>query len=788
MKFIGSLFLLCFLTFGLFGQNGMTISSQLSWAGKVYSDTEIKLVVVKSDTKTDYLSTKTNSQGNYTFKDIPDGDYQVQFKNEENKTVLVRLLYIRDGKDVTRAFTGGSILNGNVLGNVTVIATGTQQSERRVSKTVNLIEEEEVTNRNEITLTDTLRTVPGFRVQQLGGFGRIANIKTRGLRNQDTAILIDGIRFRDPSSITGDASAFLSDFNSANIGRVEVLRGSGSSIYGTNAIGGVVDFQTPTPQKDLNGSFVGEYGGFGLSRFRGDIGAGTDDGKLAFTSGFSRTDVRDGIDGDDDADNTNFQGRVDFNPLANTSISGRVYYSNAFVRLNSSPDTLGDIPSGQIIDAREGVNFVADQNDPDNFQKSNFFSGQIALTQIINSKAIFSANYQGLTTERENENDVAGVGFQSFSNSIFDGQIHTFNTKLDYIPVSNNRLTFGYEYEWEKFGNEGFGASAGSDFFTRANQSSNTFFAQNLLGLMEERLQLAGGFRVQWFSLNNPTFSVNNAPYEGLSFDNPPTAVTFDGSASYYFASTDTKIRGHIGNGYRVPSLYERMGTFFSSFSGTFVALGDPNLEPERSIAFDAGIEQNLYKNRVRLSATYFYTKLIDTIGFGNVVPDIGMTNRPFGGYENTKGGIARGAEFSGRFAATDTTDIFTSYTFTNSDQRSPQVSGSGVIQTLGIPEHQFTFVATQRIGKNLILNFDYLASSSYLAPIFSNSTFSTFIYRFDGNNRGDLTGRFKIPAFKEKVNFVIFGTIENIFDNEYFENGFRTEGISGRIGFGLDF
>src|ERR1044072_8002848 len=103
------------------------------------------------------------------------------------------------------------------------------------------------------------------------------------------------------------------------------------------------------------------------------------------------------------------------------------------------------------------------------------------------------------------------------------------------------------------------------------------------------------------------------------------SAYTFDGSASYFFDKTGTKLRAHVGNGYRVPSLFERFGPFFSSF-GTpeFVALGDPNLQPEKTIAFDGGLEQTLFKNKARLSATYFYTKLIDTIGFGNVVSPIG--------------------------------------------------------------------------------------------------------------------------------------------------------------------
>ncbi len=786
MKFISSLFLLCFLAAGVFAQQGSTVSGKYTFNG--VKSINVEITIYNNERK---FMTYTDNNSEYIFKNIPPGKYtierigrfkkEIQVKAGENLTV-----------DIFAVANGDASQPSVIRENVNIeISAGTSQPISEVSKTVNLISDEEVTNRNEVTLTDTLRTVPGFRIQQLGGFGRTANIKTRGLRNQDTAILLDGIRFRDPTAITGDATPFLSDFNTANIGRVEVLRGSGSSIYGTNAIGGVIDFQTPDPQREFNGSFLGEYGGFGMTRFRGDVGAGTDDGKVAFTTGFSKTKFTEGIDGEDDADNTNFQGRIDFNPFESTNISGRVYLSDAFVRLNSNPDTLGNLPVGQIIDANVGQNFTTDINDPDNFQRSDFFSGQIALTQIINPQAIFSATYQGLRTNRENENGGLGVGFQPFGGtqfSIFDGQIHTLNTKLDWIPVSNNRLTVGYEYELEKYGNEGFGPTAAGDFFARVDQSSNTFFAQNLLGLYDNKLQIAGGFRVQWFSLDNPTFSVNNAPYANLSLDNPATAVTFDGAVSYYFDQTGTKIRGHIGNGYRVPSLYERLGTFYSSFSQSFTALGDPNLEPERSIAFDLGIDQELYKNRLKLSATYFYTKLIDTIGFGNVVPNIGNTSRPFGGYLNQEGGIARGAEFSGQVRVLDSTDFFASYTFTNSDQFSPQVAGSGIIRTLGIPDHQFTLVATQRIGKRFTVNFDFLASSSYLAPIFSNTTFSTFIYRFEGNRRGDLTARYSFLTFKEKYNFNVFGTIENIFDNEYFENGFRTQGVSGRIGLGLSF
>ncbi|MBC7898722.1 MAG: TonB-dependent receptor [Saprospiraceae bacterium] len=464
--------------------------------------------------------------------------------------------------------------------------------------------------------------------------------------------------------------------------------------------------------------------------------------------------------------------------------------SDAFVRLNSNPDTLGNLPisNSAIIVANPGVNFAFDANDPDSNQKSKFFNGQVVVTQVISDRLYFQGYYSVLKTERRNTNGLLGIPFQSESTSIFDGSIHTANGHIDWTPHKTNRITFGYEFEHEKLGNEGFTPTGTADFFTNAYQSSNTIYAQDLIGLFDGKLQFSGGFRVQFFNLKTPDFSLENAPYTNLTLENPPNAYTFDGSASYYFAKTGTKLRTHIGNGYRVPSLYERFGTFFSTFGGEeFVALGDPNLEPEHSTAFDAGIEQNIFGDKARLSATYFYTRLTDIIGFGNSAPAIGSTLRPFGGYENQKGGIARGGELSGEFRPTSSTDIFASYTYTNSDQREPQVGGTGILSTLGVPENQFTLVATQRF-KRFWVNFDFLATSDYLAPIFSGSTFNTYIYRFNGNRKADLTAGYTFPINKDKFNLRVYGTIENLFDQEYFENGFRTVGINGRAGVSFGF
>jgi len=673
--------------------------------------------------------------------------------------------------------------------NVTVSADQPQPIDE-VSKTVNVITGQEMRERADFALSESLRSIPGFRIQQLGGFGRTATIKTRGLRNQDTAVLIDGIRLRDASAITGDASPFLSDITLTSVSRIEVLRGSGSSLYGTNAIGGTVDLQTPKPVSGMHGQISYAAGGLGLQRFRGNISDGTRDGEFGFNLAVARTVYAKGIDGQDDAHNTNIQSRFEYDPFSRTNISARFFVSDAYVRLNANPDTLGELPisNSGVIFARPGTNFIWDENDPDANQKSKFFNGQIVLTQIIDPKTSLRAFYSGLKTSRKNDNGVLGPGFQSASTSFFDGTIQTANATINWSPNSVHDVKAGYEFEHEKFGNRGLTPSGFDDFSTKAFQSSNTIFVQDVSSLLNGPLQIAGGFRAQFFSLKVPKFSLANAPYSGLSLNDPPTAYTFDGAASYFIERSGTKLRAHVGNGYRVPSLYERFGTFFSSFgTPSFVALGDPYLKPEKTIAFDGGVEQYFAKQKVKLTAAYFYTKLIDTIGYGNFVPNIGSTTRPFGGYVNQKGGIARGGEFSGTLKPTRSTDIFASYTYTNSVQREGQVFGSGIIQTLGIPRHQFTFVATQRIDRFWI-NADVLAASDYLAPIFSSSTFDTYVYRFNGNRRVDLTGGYTFPIKKYNFSLRVFGTIENLFGQHYFENGFRTVPRNARAGVSFGF
>jgi len=757
------------------------------------------------------FTTTTNEQGEFRFARLASGEYILETEATGFARAAARVFRIESGMNPSIEIR---LELAGVREEVVVTASSTAQPVDEVSKAITVVGRKEIDERDEFAVTDALRTVPGLRVQQLGGFGRLTSIKTRGLRNQDTAVLIDGLRFRDPASINGDATSFLSDLVVTNLDRVEVLRGSGSSLYGTNAVGGVFNIVTDEGGGRTHGNLFAEGGGLGFFRGRAQIAGGANADRFVYSAGVTHVNVSRGIDRDDAARNTSGQGRLLFRLTPTATLSGRIYTGTSFVQLNSDPDIVGNVPATGIVNAVSlasaelrryeidtplaqlnagSATFIPDANDPDNSQSDRFFSGALVFTQRPVEGFGYTISYQGLATRRRNRNGSAGTSFQPFGGSTesnFDGNIQTLNARTDFRLGRFNFINAGYEFENENFLNRSFPVNPASNSRVDVTQRSNAFFAQDQLRLLDERLQLSAAFRAQFFSLDNPRFTPQASTlYNGITFNAPQNAYTGDGSIAYLLRSTNTKLRAHIGNGYRVPSLFERFGTAF--FGGSFTPLGDPRLRPERSIAFDAGIDQSLASNRLRASATYFYTRLQEVIGFGIVAANDpfnrSFAQGGFGGYLNTKGALARGVELSATTTPTRSLDLFTAYTYTNSDQRTPQLGGSGAIRTLVIPDHQFSLVATQRVRDRFFVNFDLVATSNYLAPIFSSQTFSTRLYRFNGIVKADLGASYTLP-FSERKAIRFFGKVENLFDRDNFESGFRTPGRFGLAGAQVSF
>src|SRR5207253_7954327 len=219
---------------------------------------------------------------------------------------------------------------------VVVTATGTVQRTDEVSKAVTVLQDQEIESKHAFSLPEALRGTPGLRVQQQGSPGTITSLRIRGQRNFDTAVLLDGLRVRDSADINGSAFPFITDFTANDLDRVEILRGSGSSIYGTNAIGGVINLvpKTGAGEKHFEAGFEGGSLALFRERLQGSGGLGR---RAGFSFGLTRLDVRRGVDGNDQYGNTSGLGRFQFQVTPAIDIAANFYATTSNAITNDSP-------------------------------------------------------------------------------------------------------------------------------------------------------------------------------------------------------------------------------------------------------------------------------------------------------------------------------------------------------------------------------------------------------------------------------------------------------------------
>ena len=180
---------------------------------------------------------------------------------------------------------------------VVVTASGTAQTTDELAKSVSTVDSNFLSLGDEASLNEALRFTPGLRAEQQGGPGGLVSLKTRGLRNQDTAVLLDGFRLRDAAAPQGDATGLLQDVMIADLDRIEVMRGAGSSLYGTNATGGVVNMITQAGGGRTRGSVLAEGGSLAMFRGLADLAGSFRQDALQYSLGLSHFDVLYGIYG-----------------------------------------------------------------------------------------------------------------------------------------------------------------------------------------------------------------------------------------------------------------------------------------------------------------------------------------------------------------------------------------------------------------------------------------------------------------------------------------------------------
>ncbi len=749
------------------------------------------------------FSAKSDNAGHYCFSHVADGTYFLEGKTASLRATPVQVI-LRPGMSSLPKLV---LAAAPVSTEITVTATGIPEPVTETTKQLNIVDVSEAMAVGKDDLASAVRELPGLRVTQLGGPGALTRIQIRGVRTYDTAVLIDGMQFRDVSAPQSDAASLIGDLWFTDTSRVEVLQGGGASLYGTNTIGGAINMVTDQGGGPFHGDM--DLQGGMLGQFRGILhiaGSAVKD-RLFYSIGGGQVNVTEGVGDHGRYRNSGGLASLDYIITPRIHVGVRELGATIFGQLDDDPSatpnfgpspTVGalpaiPLPAGQVYAAEMGLpysngtaNYIANIADPDYARLEHFTSTLAFWEHAVTPAFSYRLSYQLVDTNTDYVNGPGGLGYQPLdrTSTYYAGRIDTTQGSFAWQPVHSQIVSGGYQFDREAFNNPSYlGYVPAFLSSTNVSQTSNSEYLQDQAKLLKDKLILSISARYQAFNLTAPAFSGLFPVYASAGSVRVPSALTGDASIAYFLRGSATKLRSHVGNAYRAPSLYERFGTYF--YGDSFTAYGDPRLAPERAISVDAGIDQYLHAENVKLSATYFYTRLQETIAFdssGAIVNPLTDPFGRFGGYYNTRGGLARGVELSAEAKLPANTVVRGAYTYTNSRDRISEYS-DGLLQTPQIVPQLFSASISKRFAKRWDTEADCLIGSHYYFPFFSNAPpYGSVPLVFPAMRQLNLAAGYTLPLGESK-RVRIYSRFSNVNNQTYYEEGFLTPGFVARGG-----
>lgn len=449
-----------------------------------------------------------------------------------------------------------------------IVITPTQIAEPigQVGVTTSVVTAKQIQTQQLNTVVDALRQVPGVNVVQSGSPGSLAEVFIRGADPSQTLIMIDGVPVNDSASSEFD----ISRITTGGLDQIEVVRGAGGSLYGSEAIGGVVNIISQEGSGPMHFSLLSEGGNRATQNQEATVSGA--EGHLAYAGAltyFSTTGFR---PINDNSDNLSGNMRLDYHLDENTTIRGFARYTRANVSLASYSDSLG-IPLN-----------------PNAHQRTEFmlFKGEIDR-QVGEHLAVHTSAFFVRDDIRLNEVPFADSNeFQT--DSIPD---ETRGNKIDavYSWNSQQQSLLGFEFldRWVHSGDNLYfpapppPASRYLTIFNARRQEYAGYFEQ-VAHLFNDHIIGTGGFRVD----GNSQFGEEVSPAWSVAIPFQPYGLT---------------LRGNYAEGFRAPSFDE---LYFPDF-------GNPNLGPELSSEYDGGFTKT-FGELASLTTTYFSRRVHDEI------------------------------------------------------------------------------------------------------------------------------------------------------------------------------
>ena len=626
------------------------------------------------------------------------------------------------------------------LDEVVVTSTKLEEPLSQATNAVSVVTQEEIEQRQTTDVYEQLREVPGLSINQSGSRGGTTSIFSRGGESDYNLILIDGVKANE----AGGAFNF-SDLTTLGVNRIEVVRGSQSALYGSDAISSVIQLFTPRGQGAPRATLRFRGGKPDTFEEQFSVSGGTN--LYGYNFAVERVDSEGILSRNNDYSNTTIASRFDLDPFDTLQLTTTVRYNDSRFHFptGGAGDRFDPLDPRQYQDRRRlilGPRVV--------YQPTSWWRHRLQLGLMHEWRTLRDA-FDGEIIDP----------FGSFVSNARERRLNADYSSDFFLPPLFEILptfTLGGYVEDEHLNQK----SNSAGFVDRVSPSRNaqSFYSQLLLE-WREMFFITSGFRLD----------------DGSTYG---THVNPRVSAAFIIPKLKTKLRGGYTEGLKAPTFVENFGTGSAFFEG------NPSLEPEQSKGWEIGFDQPIEFDDVaaELSLTYFSTE------FKNMIAFVFQDGPDF---LNVQRARSRGLEVGARVFLSHGFSARGSYTYLETKVLdSGGVGGPAFLngqELVRRPEHVGSFTLNYNYGDRFNANF-HLFVKGHVTDLDFSQGFTSRRVRLGGYTRADLALSYLLFENLWGIRaLTLEGQAKNLFDEDYEEIfGFASAGATYLIGFRAEF
>lgn len=537
---------------------------------------------------------------------------------------------------------------------IIITATKTGINKKETGSSITVITAEEIDQTKKMKVVDMLKNIPGVSVSQSSPLGGLADLYMRGTQSNHTTVLIDGVKVNDPSS-PGHGFDF-AHLTTDNIDRIEIVRGSQSVLYGSDAIGGVINIITKRGEGKPRVTIQAEGGSFKTFKESAGVSGGTDWAYYSFnvsrtdSQGFSRTSTWRGIrrsflkNRHDGYDTTAVSTQLGLKTIHDSWLSMSLRFTDS--KINIANGAFEEDKNRTFESQNLALNIKYEIPFFNWWQSTILFSYMNQFQRDKNQPDAYE-----FATSYVTNGDYASI---NYTNMTFKGKLMSGEFKNTFKIKDIDEIIVGVSYDREY-------ASTNPYYFGWMPAQplaplpySNPWFMLPT-NPIDETQDTWAAYAQNHLKLLKRIFIIAGVRY--TKPDNFRHSIDYGVSGSFIVPVTETRFKSSVGTGYKVPSLYQQYNVF-----ERFTQLTPGYLKPERTISYDAGIEQPLWEEKIILEVNYFSIDYQNLIAYDTIID--------YNGRFWNSDALVRGVECIAAFKPVDDLTIKGYYTYTRSHDR----------------------------------------------------------------------------------------------------------------------